>query len=411
MKKLLIVNTFCNIWSTGRVAAEIGACAKSKGWDCCFAYALDARFCNYQSYRIVSFRVFWFFHFILSRFFNLKGFGSVIDTLVFIRKIKRMNPDVIHLHNIHADYLNVPLFFNFLKKSRIPVVWTMHDCWPVTGGCTYFSYFSCNNWKAGCRCCPRFGNHDKGGELRGILKNMGLMFKLKYKLISRLPNLTMVPISQWTDSVLAASVLHKIRRVIIPNGIDISIFYPRENTDEIRKKYNLGNSFLIIGVASDWSEQKGLNDYVKLAELLQFDVKVLLVGIEKTLLSGNCPRNLVMIPKTSNIDELASLYSTADVVVSMSYQETFGLTVVEGMACGTPAVVYDNTALPELIHPETGYVVHTGCVEDVKEKVLLIKEKGKIIYKEHCVKTVSKYYLKETQYQKYVDLYNEVIAL
>ncbi len=107
--------------------------------------------------------------YLFSRILNLKGFGSWIETKLFIRKIKKIAPDIIHLHNIHQNFLNLPLLFLFLKKAGIPVIWTLHDCWAVTGGVLISCTINAKNWKTGCYRCPRCGNSDTGGELkRGV---------------------------------------------------------------------------------------------------------------------------------------------------------------------------------------------------------------------------------------------------
>lgn len=408
MKKLLIVNTYCNVWSTGRIAAEIGQFAEKQGWTSFFAYAdkSECKPCGYFSFCIVSHKLFRFLHFLLSRLFNLKGFGSWIDTVRFIRVIKKIKPDVIHLHNIHADYINIPLLFKFLERASIPIVWTLHDCWVVTGGCTHFAYWKCYNWKEGCNDCPRYRNNDRGGELRGIIKNMRWMQRKKVKMFNAIPNMTFVPVSSWTNSVIKESALRDIKSVVIPNGVDISTFYPKCG-NRIRVRYNLLDKFIILGVASSWSEQKGLNDYLKLSEFLPNDCVIILVGLDK--LPSNRD-NIIVISRTANLEELVELYSASDVVVSMSYQETFGLTIVEGMACGTPCIVYNNTSLPELIHLGTGYIVESGNIEQVLDKILIIKEKGKKAYSEKCISIVRENYVKEKQYQKYIDLYQNILS-
>ena len=134
-KKLLIVNTYANLWSTGRIAAEIGEIAVKHGWQCYFAYASESNLCSCEEIRINKSVISYIIHtYLFSRILNLKGFGSWIETKLFIRKIKKIAPDIIHLHNIHQNFLNLPLLFSFLKKAGIPVIWTLHDCWAVTGG-------------------------------------------------------------------------------------------------------------------------------------------------------------------------------------------------------------------------------------------------------------------------------------
>ena len=137
----------------------------------------------------------------------MKGFGSRIETKLFIRKIKKIAPDIIHLHNIHQNFLNLPLLFSFLKKAGIPVIWTLHDCWAVTGGCTHFVYNKCENWKTGCYRCPRCGNSDTGGELKGVFRTMPWVLRKKEAYITSVPNLTFVTVSEWLSGVVRSSVV------------------------------------------------------------------------------------------------------------------------------------------------------------------------------------------------------------
>ena len=115
-KKLLIVNTYANLWSTGRIAAEIGEIAVKHGWQCYFAYASESNLCSCEEIRINKSVISYIIHtYLFSRILNLKGFGSWIETKLFIRKIKKIAPDIIHLHNIHQNFLNLPLLFSFLN--------------------------------------------------------------------------------------------------------------------------------------------------------------------------------------------------------------------------------------------------------------------------------------------------------
>lgn len=409
MKKLLLVNTYGNLWSTGRLAAEVGEVAKNNGWECYFAYASQAKPCGYQMIRINTSRVLNKIHFFFSRILNLKGFGSWWETRKFIRTIKKICPDIIHLHNIHGDYLNIPLFFRFLKRANIPVVWSLHDCWAMTGGCTHFVYFRCEQWKTGCHNCPRYKNKDRGGELRGFIRTMPWVYKYKKQLFEAVPNLTIVSASEWLAQIARNSYLSIKDIRVIPNGIDVSIFKPYDNTTEIRRKYDLRDKFVIMGVGTEWSVRKGFNDYLQLSQKLSSDFVIVLVGVDH-LTQKQLPTNIIGISKTDNIAELALLYSTANVVTSLSYQEAFGLTPIEGFACGTPAIVYNNTALPELITPQTGIIVETGSIDKLVEAIEEIRSRGKQYYSPCCRETAEKFYNKYTQYSKYVELYQEILT-
>lgn len=298
-KKLLIVNTYANLWSTGRIAAEIGEIAVKHGWQCYFAYASESNLCSCEEIRINKSVISYIIHtYLFSRILNLKGFGSWIETKLFIRKIKKIAPDIIHLHNIHQNFLNLPLLFSFLKKAGIPVIWTLHDCWAVTGGCTHFVYNKCENWKTGCYRCPRCGNSDTGGELKGVFRTMPWVLRKKEAYITSVPNLTFVTVSEWLSGVVRSSVVGSVPVQVISNGVDSTRFYPRTDIQAIKQKYGCGNRFMIVGVSSHWSASKGLYDYYKLRELLPADqFVVVLVGITSEQ-KNNIPDGIIGVERT-----------------------------------------------------------------------------------------------------------------
>lgn len=410
-KRLLIVNTYGNLWSTGRIAAEIGDIAEKHGWQYRFAYAREANLEESRRIKITRSTLSGLLHtYLFSRILNLKGFGSIIDTWLFIREIKKFSPDLIHLHNIHQNFLNFPLFFSFLRKANIPVVWTLHDCWVVTGGCTHFTYYGCEQWRKGCHRCPRCGNSDTGGELKGIYRTMPWVLKRKVSSFSSVPRLTFVTVSQWLASVVRSSALGAIPVQVISNGIDTSVFYPRGGGDSLRRQYGWGDRFVVVGVASHWSAAKGLYDYYKLRNVLPADrFAIVLVGLTPQQVA-ELPEGITGIERTGSTDELAQIYSAADVIVSLSYQETFGLTIAEGFACGTPAVVYADTALPELITPATGRVVELGNMEQLIEAVIQMCEKGKTFYAKACRAEACARYDKNRQFEHYIELYEQQLG-
>ena len=410
-KKLLIVNTYGNMWSTGRIAAEIGDIAEKHGWQYRFAYAREANLEESRGIKITRSTLSGLLHtYLFSRILNLKGFGSIIDTWLFIREIKKFSPDLIHPHNIHHNFLNFPLLFSFLHKANIPVVWTLHDCWVVTGGCTHFAYYGCEQWRNGCHRCPRCGNSDTGGELKGIYRTMPWVLKRKVSSFSSVPRLTFVTVSQWLASVVRSSALGAIPVQVISNGIDTSVFYPRGGGDSLRRQYGWGDRFVVVGVASHWSAAKGLYDYYKLRNVLSADrFAIGLVGLTPQQVA-ELPEGITGIERTGSPDELAQIYSTADVVVSLSYQESFGTTPLESFACGTPVVAYDNTSHPEQITPATGRMVESGNITCLAEAVIEVCKKGKLSYTQACRDEAITRYDKNQQYEKYVELYEQMLG-
>lgn len=218
MPKLLQINVTANWGSTGKIAEQIGLVAMQHGWESYIAYGRKK---NPSKSKLIKIGNLWdvYLHYAVSRFFDLEGLMSKKATKKLVKEIERINPDIIHLHNIHDHYLNYSLLFNYLAGKRIPVVWTQHDLWAVTGGCCY-TFDGCERWKVCCGPCVL----RKGIKLDQSKKN----FLLKRELFSSLKSLTLVPVSNWLGGILNDSFLGGNNIQIIHNGIDINIFSPLE---------------------------------------------------------------------------------------------------------------------------------------------------------------------------------------
>lgn len=377
MPTLLQINVTANAGSTGRIAEEIGLKAIASGWDSYIAYGRNERPSVSKLIRVgndMDVKL----HGIQTRLFDRHGLGSKKATIEFIKKTETIKPDIIHLHNIHGYYINYPVLFSFLQKIKTPIVWTLHDCWSITGHCSHFTYIKCEKWKTQCHSCPQKSSYPASYLLDRSKKN----YILKKKLFNSVSNLTLIPVSNWLSDILKESFLQNYPIKVINNGIDTKVFKPYKNSD-FRDKYNLKNKFIIMGVATAWSEGKGISDYIALSKVISYDCKIVLVGLKQNQMN-DVPDNIIKLPLTTNQKQLAELYSMADVVISLSRGESFGLTIVEGFACGTPGIVYNNTAQPELITLDTGYVVENDNIDDVANAINKIKNNGKKFYSNAC---------------------------
>jgi len=404
--KVIQINLFANLWSTGKIAADIGEAIISDGGESYLSYGLEYRNCNSHLIQITKNEFRWKIHYYLfSTILDLPGWGSWFETKMLIRRIKKIKPDIIHLHHIHWAILNINVLFRYLKDANIPVIWTFHDCWAFTGGCSHYTSLNCDKWKTQCHNCPRF---IKKGKVYNIIDNSRFNYNHKKRIFNNIPNMTITTVSEWLESQVKESYLSSNQIKVIYNGINTDVFYPREGTESIRKKYGIEKSFVILGVASSWDKKKGLFDFIELRKILTKHYSIILIGLSDSQV-GSLPKGIIGIERTSDQNELATLYSTADVVLSLSSEETFGLTPIEGFACGTPAIVYNNTSLPELITSEVGLVVETGNVEKVKLATLEIKRKGKAEYTFACRQRALNLYRKEDMTRNYLSLYKELL--
>lgn len=402
MNKLLIIGSSLNYGSPGKICESIGLLAKSNGWEVYMAHGLKYANPSQLITKAVSSSLEERMHTAYSLLFDGHGLASSCGTRKLIDWIEEIKPDVIHLHNLHGYYLNYRILFEYLSKREIPIVWTLHDFWAITGHCAHFDYAGCNKWKAQCEYCPQTRTYPKSLLIDKSERN----FNQKKASFTSVNNMTITPVSKWVGNLVAQSFLGKYKIQPIYNGIDLSIFHPVESDISIRM--GLQGKFVMLGVASPWYPMKGLYDYYKLSEKLSDDFQIIMVGLSKKQIQ-DLPKNIIGIERTNSQKELVEYYSMADVTLNLSYQETFGMTTVEGMACGTPGIVYNKTASPELVSPETGIIVEAGDIDGLKKATEEIMKKGKSAYIQACVDRVKENFDKDKCFEKYIELYEGLL--
>ncbi len=403
---LLQINATCNFGSTGHIVEQIAIYAEKFGWCCYIAHgARYIRNSSISTYLIGS-KLDNILHAFISMFLGRNGLGSVCATYRLIRFIKRIKPDIIHLHNIHGYYINYPILFRFLNNYGVPVVWTLHDCWSMTGQCTHFESVGCTKWKEerGCHHCPQLN-----ASYKTYIDRSNKNWRLKKAVFSNMGNLTIVPVSYWLEGIVRQSFLKNLTIKTIRNGIDTSVFVPIEDKPSMLMKYGLVGKQYVIGVATDWSDKKGLSDYCKLANIMPPDVLIVLLGLDEQKSKEMAKYGIIGITRTDDVKELVALYNGATIVMNLSYEESFGLTPVEGFACGVPSIVYKATASPELVTPETGIIVEPGNIDGVSEAIQTIIKNGKGYYSQPCRERAINYFDKNDRFREYVKLYEELI--
>jgi putative colanic acid biosynthesis glycosyltransferase len=351
--KILQINTVCGIGSTGRIATDIHAILEEQGYESYIAFGRDVPMnCN-TSIKIGN-KFDNYVHVAKTRIFDKHGFGSKKATKEFIDKIRGLDPDVIHLHNIHGYYINVEMLFEYLKEANKPVIWTLHDCWPFTGHCAYFDYAGCDCWKTGGQCIQKRSYPESL-----LVNNSRQNFIRKRNAFTGIKNLTIVTPSNWLARLVKESFLKEYPVKIINNGIDMNIFKPTEG--DFREKNNLKNKFIILGVASIWEKRKGYEYFLELSTNLKKDEVVVLVGLTEKQ-QRNLPPNIIGMSKTNSTRELAEIYSAADVFVNPTLEDNFPTTNLEALACGTPVITFDTGGSIESIDESCGVVIEKGNI-------------------------------------------------
>lgn len=397
--KLLQINSVANIGSTGRIAEQIGQAAMDAGWESYIAYGREAGPSQSRLIKIGSqLDVAW--HGVVTRLFDRHGLASRRATRIFISQVKKIQPDIIHLHNIHGYYLNYQILFDYLAKADIPVVWTLHDCWAMTGHCTHFVEANCTKWMTECVSCPLHFKYPKS-----FIDLSPSNYRDKRAAFD-IEKLHIVTVSNWLCKILSKSFLGQKKREVIYNGVDTTIFTPLSN--QIKHRYEIEGQKVLLGVATTWNDSKGLHDYYELSQMLSDDYQIILLGLTSKQIK-NLPSNIIGLKRTESTQELAQYYSAADIVLNLSRAETFGLTTVEGFACGTPSIVYDVTASPELITPQTGIVVPVGDLVAVKCAIEEICAKDKAYYSDNCRRHAVENFNMYDNYKKYINLYNKIL--
>lgn len=399
---LLQINVDANNGSNGSIARDIGTIALEKGWKSYIAYGRKHIPCDSELIRVgndLDIKI----HGLLTRLFDLHGLGSIISTKLFIRKIKKINPNIVHLHNIHGYYINYKILFEYLINQNIPVVWTFHDCWPFTGHCGHFESHGCTRWKSMCYDCTLSHEYPSSWFFDRSMKS----FKLKKKLFTSLNILHVATVSNWLKGLVSESFFSKYPIHVIYDGIDTDSFTYRESN--LRQTYGIEKKYILLSAAANWSSAKGWNDYIKLSSLLPNDCVIMMLGVTEKQ-RNELPDKIISVPRQEEKEKLAEYYSMADILLNFSYQETFGMTVAEAMACGTPAISYDRTACPEVVSPDTGIVVEAGNMEQILNAITIIKKNGKSYYSKSCRQRVIDNFDFKKVNRKYFEIYDDILT-
>lgn len=395
MKRLVEINAAANYGSTGRIAEAIGLAAMRSGWECTMVHG--PRYANPSQLNEICTqgKVGDIMHGLRSLLVDGHGLGSEAATRRLVAALEGIHPSVVHLHNVHGYYLNYRVLFEWLRRSDCKVVWTLHDCWSFTGHCTHFDFIGCNRWKKGCHNCPQLGVYPRSLFVDRSIRN----YELKRRLFTSLGDrLTLVPVSRWLEGLVRESFFKGSKIQTIYNGIDTTVFTPRQA--ERRRDY-------VLGVASPWSDRKGLGDFVKLRNVLPEDADIVLVGLTAKQIKS-LPAGITGIERTQNVDQLAELYSGATLFANPTYEDNFPTTNLEAMACGTPVLTYRTGGSPEALTPSTGFVADKGDIGAVAEAFAQVRQHGKNVYAAACRERALANFNKDDRYADYVRLYDEV---
>ena len=400
--KVLHINAVYKLGSTGRSLMELNEdlnqsgvesyCACSRTYGCENVYPIG----DEKSIKL---------HGLFSRLSGKQGYFSKGNTKKLLAYIDELKPDVVHLHNLHANYIHLPMLLAYLAKNDIATVIMLHDCWFFTGKCMHYTTQGCYKWETLCGNCPQI--HE--GNNSWFLDRTEEMHKDRIRLFQSIPRLAIVGISDWVTNECRRSPIAKNAKIIqrVYLWIDLDKFRPVDSAQK-RAELGLTDKFVILGVAEQWGNPKGLDRFLDLATKISPEKQILLVGNPAPDVA--LPDNVLCVGKTNSQEELAEFYSLADVFVTFSYQETFGKVSAEALACGTPVICYNSTACPELVGENCGVVVEKEDKDGIFRAVNEIQKNGKAQYSDACVRFANENFSRKKLTREFIEIYQELEA-
>ena len=357
-----------NYGSTGNIARNICNRAREKGENTVFCYSnrRSTRCNKVDGDILIGTKLSFYIHEKLTMLTGLHGCFSIFATIKLIRHLAALHPEIVHLHNLHSSFINIPLLFNYLGNKNINVVWTLHDCWAFTGKCTHFSFVNCMKWKEGCSHCPQITDYPTS-----FIDCSRILYKLKKNAVRKVHNLTIVTPSQWLAGLVKDSFLGDYPIKVINNGIDVQVFKPHNNV--LKQKYNIEQKYIVLGVASEWSDRKGLDVLIQLSKDLDDNYQVIIIGDlpDNKIINES---SIITVGHTTSKNELADFYSIADVFVNPTREDTFPTVNIEALACGVPVLTYKTGGSPEMIDDTCGSVVPYNDYNALKAEIHRICE-------------------------------------
>lgn len=394
--RIIQINSTCGIGSTGKIAVGISRLLTQSNADnyifCSFQsskYPLGIQFCNKSYTNIQAMQ---------SYLFGNYGFNSVAITKRMVSEIERLNPDIVHLHNIHGHDCNLEILFSYFKERKIKLIWTFHDCWAFTGYCTYFSMNDCNKWKNECEKCTQRSTYsllfDRSNEL----------FHRKKRLFDGL-DMTIVTPSIWLADIVKQSFLKDYPIEVINNGIDLEVFKPI--LSDFKQKYHIPDKkSIVLGVAFYWDARKGLDFFTALSQRLDKEkYQIVLVGIDKRI-ERQLPNNIITINRLQSQSELAAIYSSSDVYVNPTREDNYPTVNIESLACGTPVLTFRTGGSPEMLDETCGSVVECGDIDALESEIIRICT-DKPYSQEACIRKAEAFD-KNERFKEYLKLYERI---
>ncbi len=386
------INATCTAGSTGRICCAISRLLDERGVENYILHTQPRgghpRGIRYASFLYLKGQA------LKSRMTGHYGFNSHRATRRLLRELDRIQPTLVHLHNLHGHNVHLEMLLAYLRDKGIRTIWTFHDCWAFTAYCPHYDGIGCDRWRTGCQACPLYRRYSWLSDRSSIL------YDRKREAVQGL-DLTIVAPSFWMETQVKQSFFKEYPTRVIRNGIDTDVFKPVAS--DFRTRYGLDDKRILLGVAYTWNQRKGLDVFEALAERLEDTHRIVLVGVDSQT-EKRLPPNIVCLPRTLDAAALAEIYTAADVFINPTREEVLGLVNPEALACGTPVVTFATGGSSECVDDTCGIVVKRDDIRRLWESVCYVIEKTPFSA-EACRARARTFFDAETAFGEYLELY------
>ncbi len=400
--KIIQINATYGYASTGIIVKDIEHMLLRQSHETGVVYqSADVAPCN--GYRMGNF-LDWKLHALHTRFLGKQAYASKFETKRMLCWLKKQKPDIVHLHNLHSNYINLNMLLDFLAKEDIATVITLHDCWFFTGKCFHYVQSNCDKWKTECCHCPR----NKMDVTSWFFDASQNVYRDKKRGFHKIPRLTVVPCSNWMEQQVRASFLQEKNIVRIYNGVDLDLFFPHET--DLRTQYGLNEKFLIFGAANKWLALENKKLFTSFLAEMKEDERLVLFGCTDEMKEVLKAYNKVLaLGYIKDRSIMSDWFATVDMFANVTLADTLPTVNMEAAACGTPVVTYAIGGSQELvIDEETGYIVEPG--DEIAFLQAIAKVKSKRIERERCRLFAASSFDKAKNYLEYLKLYKKILS-
>lgn len=314
--------------------------------------------------------------------------------------------DVLNLHWV-AGLFDYQSFFRRLPQD-LPIVWTLHDMNAFTGGCHYDE--GCDKFTKECGACPQLHSSNQADLTRHVWHRKRNAFATLAA-----DRLQIVTPSRWLGGQVNRSSLFSRRAVtVIPNGIDVESFRPRDRF-LAREKYDIPqNAKVLLFVADSTAEKrKGLGILREALAALDDSEEYFFVAIGRELKDQGLRGACKLIDYLADEQALSSVYSAADVFVIPSLQDNLPNTAIEAVACGTPVIGSNVGGIAEIVRDgRTGFTVPPGDWQALAKMIREVLENDSLrsALSAECRRVAVEEYSLTVQAHRYEELYKEILA-